>query len=130
MRVMRALEQLPGKQDGAGEQLKLQVRGKVFQQQTSAWYEKDAILEDAWCAEAAAMSKSQAGVAVPPKRARVVEIEKQTAETMESIMHKKEEIERVKNEPEICRKDSLTEPIRSGKRKQNVWRESLQRLFS
>ena len=102
MRVMRALGQLPGERAGTGEQLKLQVRWQVFQQQTSAWYEKDAILEDAWCAEAPAVSKSQASVAVPPRRARVEEVEKQTAETMESIMHKKEEIERVKKEPETC----------------------------
>ena len=117
---MRALGQLPGERARAGEQLKLQVRGKVFQQQTSAWYEKDAILEDAWCTEAAAMSKSQTSVAVPPKRARVEEVEKQTAETMESTMHKKEEIERVTEEPETCGEDSLTERIRSRKRKKDV----------
>ena len=87
--------------------------------------------EAAWHSEAAAMSKSQARVVVPkPKWARVEEVEKQTDETIESIMDKKEELERVKKEPETCGEVSSTKPIRSRKRKKDVWRERLQWLIS
>ena len=49
--------------------------------------------EAAWHSEFSAMSKSQARVVVPnPKWARVEEVEKQTDETIESIMDKKEEL--------------------------------------
>ena len=87
--------------------------------------------EDTWYAEADAMSKSQARVVVPnPKWGRVEKVEKQTDETMESIMDEKEVLERIKKEPETCRQVSLTKPINGRKRKEDVWIEKIQWLIS
>ena len=75
------------------------------------------------------MSKSQARVVVPnPKWARVEEVEKQTDETMESIMDEKEELERIKRSQRHVDKFSLTKPKRSRKRKKDVWIEKIQWL--